>query len=258
MAFDLEAIRRKVEQLNGAGKKNSAMWKPKPGEYTVRLVPLPTKDGQPFKELKFYYNIGTNPGLLAPSQFHEPDPIQELITKLKSDGTSDSYNIAKKLYPKMRIFAGVVVRGEEDKGVQIWGFGKQVYQALLNLMLDVDYGDITDPKEGRDIKISISKGPGEEYAKTTVTPKPKVTKLSEDSKVAAEWLKSAPDVDALYTLKSYDELEKIIGDWLKTGGSENSSEGGSELVTDEKKSTPTAKSTKSASLDDVFEDLENG
>ena len=256
MAFDLEMIRRKVEQLNGTGKKNSAMWKPKPGEYTVRLVPLPTPDGQPFVEKKFYYNIGSNPGLLVPPR-GDPDPIQELINKLKSDGTSDSYNIAKKLYPKMRIFSGVIVRGEEDKGVQIWSFGKQVYQTLLNLMLDVDYGDITDPKEGRDIKVSITKGPAEEFAKTTITPKPKVTKLCDDAKQASEWLKTTPNVDDFYTLKTYDELEKIIGDWLKSGApGETSKADGSELVT-EKKSQPT-KSTKSASLDDVFEDLENG
>ena len=39
----------------------------------------------------------------------------------------------------------LLFRGEEDKGVQIWGFGKMVYQSLLNIMLDEDYGDITDP-----------------------------------------------------------------------------------------------------------------
>ena len=209
MAFDLESIRRKVEQLNGAGKRTSVMWKPKPGEHLVRIVPL---SSDIFAERKFYYNIGSNPGLLAPSQFGLPDPIQELITKLKSDGTSDSYNVSKKLYPKMRIFAGVIVREEEEKGVQIWSFGKQVYQMLLNLMLDSDYGDITDPLEGRDIKVQITKAPNEEFAKTAVVPKPKVSKLSEDSKQAKEWLKAVPKIDDLYSQKSYGELEKIINE----------------------------------------------
>ena len=43
----------------------------------------------------FYYNIGNNPGLLAPYQFDKPDPIQELITKLRDEGTKESYELAK-------------------------------------------------------------------------------------------------------------------------------------------------------------------
>ena len=57
----------------------------------------------------------------------------------------------------MRSYAAVVVRGEESEGVRLWAFGKQVYQNLLNVMLDPDYGDITDIKEGHDIKVMCSK-----------------------------------------------------------------------------------------------------
>ena len=118
MAIDFDAIRRKLNKLSGQNSRQNVMWRPQEGEeHTVRLLSFPDNDGQPFKERWFYYNIGNNPGLLAPYQFGNPDPIQELITKLRDDGSKESYELAKKLYPKMRCYAPVVVRGEEEKGV---------------------------------------------------------------------------------------------------------------------------------------------
>ena len=88
MAIDLAAIRKKLGQLSGQNSKKNVMWRPEEGsETTVRLLAYPNNDGQPFKELMFYYNIGNNPGLLAPYQFDKPDPVQELITKLCLEGS---------------------------------------------------------------------------------------------------------------------------------------------------------------------------
>ena len=163
----MEAIRRKLGQLSGDTSKSRVMWRPTEGEEsTVRILSYPNNDGQPFKELMFYLNIGNNPGLLSPYQFGKPDPIQELITKLRDDGSKESYELAKKLYPKMRCFAPVIIRGEEDKGVRLWAFGKQIYQSLLNYMLDEDYGDITDFEEGHDIRVTCTKAPGKQWSTT--------------------------------------------------------------------------------------------
>jgi len=215
MAVDFDAIRKKLDRLSGTNRNRSLMWRPQEGEeHTVRLLSFPDNDGQPFKELWFYYNIGNERGLLAPYQFNDPDPIQELITKLREEGSKESYELAKKLYPKMRTYAPVVVRGEEDKGVQIWGFGKTVYQNLLGLMLDEDYGDITDPQTGRDIKVTCTKQPGRQWSMTEVRPRGKQSLLSEDTDRAKEWTSSIPDVTETYQCKSYDELSKIINDWL--------------------------------------------
>jgi len=257
MAIDLAAIRKKLGQLSGQNSKKNVMWRPEEGsETTVRLMAYPDNDGQPFKELMFYYNIGTNRGLLSPYQFGKPDPIQELITKLRDEGSKESYELAKKLYPKMRCYAPVIVRGEEEKGVRLWAFGKTVYQSLLNYMLDEDYGDITDPLEGRDVRISCQKNPGQQWATTDVRPRGKDTTLSEDSSKSKQWLDSIPDVNDIFELKSYEELEGIINEWLN--GDEDSSQqettrGGSQ--TDE--NSPDAINGKYKSLDDAFADLDS-
>jgi len=260
MAIDFEAIKRKLERLSGNNKNRSTMWKPIEGEeHTVRLISFPNNDGQPFKELQFYYNIPGQRGLLAPSQFGKRDPIQELINKLRDEGTKESYEMAKKLYPKMRIYAACIVRGEEDKGVQIWGFGKTVYQKLLSLMLDEDYGDITDPRSGRDIKVACNKNPGQQWAMTEVTPRGKTTPLTTSKENAKQWMTNIPSIDEIYTCKSYDELSTIINSWL-SGDEEVASEG-TAWNTSTKKTNPTKTSEMKSStdnysnLDDAFADL---
>ena len=265
MAIDFDAIRKKLNQLSGNNSRRNVMWRPQEGEEaTVRILSFPDNDGQPFKERWFYYNIGNNPGLLAPYQFGKTDPIQELINKLRDEGSKESYELAKKLYPKMRSYAPVVVRDEEDKGVRLWSFGKTVYQSLLNIMLDEDYGDITDPTDGRDVKVMCTKQPGRMWAMTEVRPRGKQSLLAE-TKQAKEWLDAIPDLDEMYTCKTYEELEKIVNDWLN-GDEEAESTGTTrgpstnlktldDLVSDNEEDT--SGTSKYKSLDDAFKDLED-
>jgi hypothetical protein len=266
MAIDFDAIRKKLSQLSGTNNKRNMMWRPTEGEdATVRLLSFQDNDGQPFQERWFYYNIGNNPGLLAPYQFGEADPIQELITRLREDASKESYELAKKLYPKMRCYAPVVVRGEEDKGVRIWAFGKTVYQSLLNIMLDEDYGDITDPVEGRDVKVICTKTPGRMWATTDVRPRGKSSALSSNKQTTKEWFGSIPDLTDMFELKTYDELEKIVNDWINSDDddsdtgtsfkpSNTSNTTSSTNNPSDKKSEAPDKQYKS--LDDAFADLE--
>ena len=253
MALNFDAIRRKLDSLSGNSKNRNTMWKPEEGQqYNIRLLSFPDNDGQPFKELSFYYNIPGQRSILAPHQFGLRDPIQELIEKLRAEGTKESYELAKQLYPKMRIYAPVIVRGEEDKGVQLWAFGKLVYQSILTLMTDPDYGDITDVNEGLDLTLTCTKAPGQQWAKTEILPKRKSSPLSTDKKQSAEWIKSIPDVKDVFQLKSYDELLIIVHAWMN--GEEVKTTTGTTRGSfdDESGSDKTF-----SSLDDAFDDLMN-
>ena len=261
MAINFDALRKKLGQLSGSGGRRNSMWRPQEGEESVvRLMSFPANDdGLPFAERWFYYNIGNNPGLLAPYQFGDPDPIQELITKLRDEGTKESYELCKKLYPKARYYAPVIVRGEEDKGVRIWAFGKTVYQSLLNIMLDEDYGDITDPTDGRDVKVICTKAPGRMWATTEVRPRGKQSALCTDNKQAATWVEGIPDINDMYEAKSYDALTKIVNDWLE-GDDAESDEGETTRGfngTTTTSSAPKNIESKFKSLDDAFADLED-
>lgn len=277
MAIDLEAIRRRVAELSGVKKTSSVqLWKPNLGEHKIRCLPWKNSaDGQPFAERWFYY-IGDNAGILAPNQFGKPDPINDLIRKLYSSGKPDDRVLAKKLQPKMRCYAPVIVRGEEDKGVQVWAFGKLVYQRMLGFFLDEEVGDILSPTEGFDLKVSITKQPGKQFNDTTVDPARRPTKLHEDSKLVEQWLNSIPNLDDMYRLKSTQEIETVLNNWLSGGVAEESamppttrgpaqSDALDDLVAEVKSSAPEKKKAtkksddeapaKKQSLDDAFADL---
>lgn len=278
MAIDLEAIKRRVAELSGVKRTSSVqLWKAGLGEYKVRCLPWKnTPEGQPFAERWFYY-IGENAGILAPNQFGKPDPINDLIRKLYSSGKPDDRILAKKLQPKMRCYAPVIVRGEEDKGVQVWSFGKVVYQRMLGFFLDEEVGDILDPNGGFDLKVTISKAPGKQFNDTMVDPARRPSKLHEDQKVMATWLENVPNLDDMYRLKSTQEIETVLNNWLNGGAVDEPTNVGTprgpapsdaldDLVAEVKSAAPdkTAKKPKKAdedapvkkqSLDDAFADL---
>lgn len=222
MAVDLEAIRRRVQELSGNRRNsNVQLWKPEIGEYKVRGLPWKdAPDGMPFLERWFYY-IGNGPGILAPHQFGKPDPINDLIRKLYSSGKPDDRLLAKKLQPKMRTYMPVIVRGQEDKGVLVWVFGKPIYQRLLGFFTDEDGGDILDPNDGYDLKVAITHTPGKMFMgkpslDTTIDIR-KSSKLSADPVQAKTWLESVPNLDDMYKLKSVQEIETLLNNWLNGG-----------------------------------------
>lgn len=275
MAIDLEAIKRRVAELSGVKKTSSVqLWKPTVGEHKIRCLPWKNApDGQPFMERWFYY-IGDNAGILAPNQFGKPDPINDLIRKLYSSGKPDDRNLAKKLQPKMRCYAPVVVRGQEDRGVLIWSFGKIVYQRMLSFFLDEEVGDILSPSEGFDLKVTLSQSPGKQFMDTMVDPARRPSKLHEDSKQVEAWLNAIPNLDDMYRLKSTQEIETVLNNWLTGGTSaeEDKTDGASRgaTVTDEldalsadlksgdkKPKKESADKGKKQSLDEAFADLMN-
>jgi hypothetical protein len=265
MAIDFDAIKKRLASLSGQNSKQKLLWKPPEGETTtVRLVAFPDNDGTPFQERYFYYGIEKY-GILAPYQFGKPDPVNELIQSLKSEGTKESYELAKKLYPKMRTYALVVVRGEEDQGLRVWSFGKGIYMDLMKTMMDPDYGDITDVNEGFDIKITVTKTPGKKWADTSIMPRPKQTPLGTKKEIA-KFMDNVPDLNDLYELSSYETIENSVNKWLNGGaqdpwaknddttGSTNSDPKNNKPVTEQNSNSSV--STADNDLDSAFGDLE--
>ena len=166
MAINLDKMRERKAALEGKGGGNrDTFWRPQDGEQTIRIVP--TADGDPFKDFWFHYNVGNNPGFLSPKRnFGEEDPLNDFVRKLFNEGTEESIKMAKSLMARQRFFSPVLVRGEEDRGVRIWGYGKTVYEQLHNLVLNPEYGDITDTETGTDLVLHYGKPPGASFPQT--------------------------------------------------------------------------------------------
>jgi len=191
-------------------------WRPTVGKQQIRIVPSAFNSNNPFTELKFYYGI-TNKVMISPVNFGEKDPIQLFAQKLRGgEYNKENYILAKKLDAKTRIFVPVIVRGEEDKGVRLWQFGKLVYEELLSLAVDEEIGDYTDVSSGRDITVETV-GPeatGTPYNKSSVRVRLKTSPLSEDSSVVEKWLKEQPEPNKLFKRFTFDEMKDALEKWL--------------------------------------------
>jgi hypothetical protein len=218
MGINMDKMRERMETLKGNGnaRKNS-FWKPEEGEQTIRLVA--PDNGDPFRDFWFHYDVAGEPGFLSPKRnFGEDCPLDDYVRALWKEGSEESKRMARKLGAKQRFFAPVVVRGRENEGVKVWGFGKRAYETLLGLVLNPEYGDITDPSEGTDLVITYSKPAGASYPETKITPRRRASQLTEDNKEAVQLLESVPDFDEVFSesRRSSTQVTDILNRFLNT------------------------------------------
>jgi len=258
--MDLNAIKTKLTQLQSTTSTANNFWKPEPGTQIVRIVPYKFNKDNPFIELFFHYNLGQNKTYMSPVSFSRPDPVQEFADKLKSTGDKDEWIQGKRLEPKMRTFVPVIVRGREDEGVKFWGFGKTVYQELLSVIADPDYGDITDPTNGRDIGIErqTPAEAGNQYGKTTVRVKPNQTPITDNKTLLESVFENQVDLTELYTEPSYDELKEALATYLNPT-EENTTETSNGVTATTAPTTNVAqpKAAKTENVEDAFDQLFN-
>ena len=116
----------------------------------------------------------------------------------------------------MRVFIPVLVRGEEHLGVRLWEFGKEIYQQLLGIASDEDYGDYTDITDGRDFTVEATEAEamGKKITKCALRIKQKTSPLSENSVDVEKFLNDQPDILSLYKKHSFEDLKNILQKWL--------------------------------------------
>ena len=252
--MDLNEIKKRLEKLNNKGGSSTSdyklnFWRPQVGTKTqARIVPYKHNKDFPFIELYFYFGIG-KPRMIALSNFDESDPILEFASQLRKSGDKENADLAKKLFPKLRVFAPVIVRGEEDKGVRFWEFGKMVYQELLGVMADEDYGDITDIQKGRDVTVEVipAAETGKMFNTTTVRVKPNQTPLVKDAKQAESLLENQKELVSLFKKYTFEEMKDELQGWLKPA----EEDGGKE--TEVKKAPSKGKKDLDSKLDELFD-----
>jgi len=238
--MDLNAIKQRLDNLQSKAAPQqktdytTIFWRPTIGKAQVRIVPSAFDSASPFTELKFYYGI-TNKVMISPLNFGEKDPIAEFAQKLRQgEYDKENYVLAKKLDAKNRIFIPVIVRGEEDKGVRLWQFGKMIYEDLLSMAMDDEIGDYTDIVNGRDFTLETV-GPestGTNYNKTSVRPRMKTSPLSDDKAQVETWLKEQPNPKEVFKRFTFDEMKDALVKWLSPEDAETEGDIVSEPATD--------------------------
>ena len=273
--MDLNVIKQRLESLNkqsnnsGGGNSKNLFWKPSIGKQLIRVVPSKYNKANPFSEMMFYYGIGSKRVMASPANWGEKDPIMEFAKQLRNTNDKENWRLAKKLDAKVRTFAPIIVRGQEDEGVKLWQFGKEVYQEFLNMAADEEIGDFTDIGEGRDIKLTTV-GPdvtGTPYNKTSIGPSLKLSPLAGEEEMIKSLLENQADPMKVFKPIPYDEMKLALQEWLSPEGEEEEdsiiSEPAVSFDSDEKKSNysldttaPTVKKSKADQFDDLFSDDE--
>ena len=272
--MDLNKIKSRLDNLNQASKPKQTekkdytlvYWKPKAeGKYQIRFVPSKINKDNPFQEVFMHYGVGKYP-IVALTNWGEDDPIVDFTKKLRKSSESENWRLAKQLDPKMRVFAPVIVRGEEDKGVRLFEFSKTIYMELLSIADDEDYGDFTDINQGFDFVVNATKVQDRPGFALSVRPKPKQTPLSSDASQITTWLENQPILLEERYKYTYEKLKEELQNFI-SGGEEKEDDIISEPASgfeddspakEEKKFTlstqGTPKKAKSEEFDSLFED----
>jgi hypothetical protein len=233
--MDLDVIKQRLEALSkpasnkGRNNDKSLFWKPSVGKQTIRIMPSKFDKETPFSELYFHYGIG-KPVMISPTNWGEKDPIVEFAKQLRKTDNPENWKLAKKLEPKVRYFAPVVVRGMENEGVKLWQFGKELYFTFLQMAMDDEVGIYTDIVNGRDFKLN-TEGPevtGTPYNRTTASPSMKTSPASDDASQVEKWLEDQVNPIDVFKRISFEDMKEALQSWLTPEAEEGS------IVDDEK------------------------
>jgi len=253
--MDINAVKKRLAQLQTSTTRSTNLWKPQPGKTQIRIIPYKLNTDTPFIELFFHYDLGGK-SFLSPTSFGRPDPIEEFADKLKQSGNREDWRLGKKLESKLRTFAPVVVRGEEQGGTKFWGFGKTVYQELLSIIADPDYGDISDPINGRDVVVEFktAEETGASFPKTSIRVKPNQIPITEDKAILTDLLDNQKDIREVYNELTYDELAEALHDWLNPNDEEETTKTDTNVPAS---STIQSAVSNTSNVTDAFDDLFN-
>ena len=189
----------------------------KQGQRKIRI--LPTTDGSsPFKEVWFhevqvdgkwqkFYDPAKND--------NERSPLNEVYEELMSTGKESDKQLATQYRSRKFYIVKVVDRDNEQDGVKFWRFKHNYKQeGILDKIIPIwkAKGDITDPDNGRDLILELTKAKTPKGATYTVIqtvmyddPAP----ISKDTDQMADWVGNEMTWEDVYSKKPVEYLEAL-------------------------------------------------
>jgi len=238
--LDVSALAARLTELNsnsgGSGSGGGISWlNLKDGRNVIRILP-PKGDGVFAKEVFVHFGVNKNEEnkkgtmVVCPKTHgdNKPCPVCDVVAEMRklSKKKDDKFDkLARELNKKTRVYYNVIDRAddlstfekkevdgkekwfnaddEEETPIKVFGSGIGIYKALLALIVDPEYGDITDEDEGLDIIITKSG--------TGFNTKYEVKSVRKESPIGFDnWEEESHDLNPLAKAKSYDEIEAIL------------------------------------------------
>jgi len=237
--YNLDAIKAKISELSGerkgggggAGGKDRARinwFKPGLGQHNIRFLPYTDKNGQPFQEVGYYDSkLLSDRRFVAPTQFGMEDPVFELLTELKKDRSKEAWKLWKNLQSKERYYAPILVRGEEEKGVQIWELNTKLVRDIYSILAHPDYKDenMMDANNGYDFTVMVTPTDktfnGNAVKEIKLQPRRKPSSLANTEQESEKVIQSIPNLEAYFKaqVRPKDEMMTMLENFLAGNGS---------------------------------------
>lgn len=211
----VDSRREKYEQeaqslKEGYEKGTITFWGPKVGKNIIRILPPKNReedaDAVFFTKIKVHWGVG--PGKKRTTCRKTVDPNQscpacEYSDELIASGRKEDVIAGRNLSANEKYVMCVVDVQDTSKGVQIFEASRTLFNDILQLFLDEDYGDIDSLETGRHVKIERV-GTGKFDTKYTVIPAGNPTRV--DSRIMEKVL----DLTALYQIPTLEEVEATL------------------------------------------------
>jgi len=186
----------------------------KNGEATIRLMPAKEKGGSPFEEGYFHVMQVNGQWRKLYCKEHndsETCPMCEVRKALEATGSEEDKKIAKTYKAAKFYLARVIDRSKEDDGIKIWRFRNNYKgEGELDKMIPLftKKGDLSDPREGRDLVLMLGRG-DKNNTKVNSIMVEDPSMLTNDKAKATAWMKDATTWKGIYKASPAEYLEII-------------------------------------------------
>lgn len=202
----LDAFRKQAEERKNRGEFLDLK---EERDYLIRILP-PVGNNDWCIEAYYHYNVKKDTVLLCPKETYKtlPCPVCEFVEVLFKTKDKDDRETAFKMRAKIRVLTNAL---SLDKGAdgkpKIFAFGPMIYQKLLEYVNNDEYGDITDPVKGFDLKITRT-GKGQQDTKYSVMAKRMPSGVANYQEVMTQMVDLGARTKA--ELKTYEQLKAIL------------------------------------------------
>lgn len=210
--LNMGAMKSKLEQENSNRGSGANFAKLENGKNIVRVLPPKGERDSFYEEGYMHFSLGDDGRQVAtcPKTFDKNAhcPICEYVDELRLSKNKSDKELADKISSRRRIYINALMRDDEEETPKVLPIGVTILKGILEAICDPDYGDITDPEDGRDITIN-RKGQGlnTEYS---VLPKPNTSVVSDEYTID-ELEEEMADLDKLFKEVDEDQLLDLIG-----------------------------------------------
>jgi hypothetical protein len=182
---------------------------------TKRFRILPTKDGSsPFTEVYYHEKlINGKWEKIYCNHLNDGEhcPLCEAKDALYEDGSEKAKALAKDFIPRKFYVVKGIDRENEDHGVKFWRFKhKRTGDGIMDQLIPLFKlkGNLTDPREGRDILITTNRNEkGHSVVNSIMVDD--ITILTDNKENANDWFNNVESHKDVYAKKSSEYLEIV-------------------------------------------------